>query len=284
MIIFLLACSLGNSHIVRRLIEAPGIDFNLRPIGVLSPASMAVVNGHVKVVEILTKSAIDWNYKDSMGETVVFACIKYRRFDCLKLLMSVESVDWNISNCSGKTPLMILVEKENKNTLYLELLRQVPSIDWNYINKFQSEHLNCDDSVVTLTLNKENQKFFHYLLSLPEIKIDIEHLKKKCVHRKAVLESIKYVKHMMIHDGNNPDINATNVYPYLIFALRKNLTEAVISLLVSYMSLWDIVDLVNYRKSTLASPSLTSSNELKRAIAASADDNDRHDWKKSRKS
>ena len=248
---------------MRLLAKAPGIDFNLHPSGVQPAAIMAMASDRSDIVDILTQTEIDWNYQDGMRQTAVFAGINNRSYPSLELVTGIDSIDWNITNCIGRTPLLIAVELSDIRSL--ELLRQVPSINWNYINKYQSAYEKCDDSAVTLALNQTSEECFQYLLTVPEVKVDIEHLKNRGLFRKAVVRCKEFVSKDMINNDSGPDINATQVYQYLIFALKRNMTSSVVSLLVSDISTWDIVDLINYRQSTLFSPSLNPSSDLKRA-------------------
>ena len=117
-------------------------------------------------------------------------------------------------------------------------------------------------------MSRGKPKCIHYLLSIPEINVDISHLIKRDLHKKAVDECKEYVtKRMETHRLTLAQSKTENIFPYLLFALKKDLGRNFVKLLVSVATSWDIVDLITYKQS--AKPSQTGN---KRAASTIKDD------------
>ena len=56
------ACARGNSAIVSRLVQVPGLDINYQDLHGITAARMAVTNGRTECVRILAETdRVDWN-------------------------------------------------------------------------------------------------------------------------------------------------------------------------------------------------------------------------------
>ena len=142
------ACAAGNSAIVSRLVQVPGLDINyldenddtaahgaswhvhtdcLRILaetgivnwnkrhkwvrGVSTPLSRALYRGFSDIVDIIMEQPnIDYNVKTRNGETLGHAAVWGANVKCVESLIAQERFDcWNIPDGGGDTPIMTAV-------------------------------------------------------------------------------------------------------------------------------------------------------------------------------
>lgn len=86
---------------------------------------------------------VDINSTDHHGNTLVSHAINSKSLATLKVLATRDDVDWNVTDIDGKTPLMQLLTRTNRNSSdleykkqVLEILRELPKgkLNVNYIN------------------------------------------------------------------------------------------------------------------------------------------------------
>ena len=132
-----------------------------------------------------------------------------------------------------------------KGVRCLKLLRNVPSIDWNYFSTSQFE-----GSPLWWSLCTENKcrRVTRFLLSLPEVQVDIRELRDKDRYDKAMDVCKLYVtKKMKKYKVSEEDTRKKSIFDFLLFALQKDLSSNIVALLLSALTTLDVVELVIYK-------------------------------------
>ena len=132
----ILACCHGQTECVRRLAETGKVDWNKRNRWGQTPLYWALNNGHSLIVEIIVKqSNIDYNIKTIDGETLAQVAVMEGNVKSVETLAAQEKCQcWNVPDSDGDTPVFKAL-KTNKMEI-LEILLKSPSVDLN---------LNCMD-------------------------------------------------------------------------------------------------------------------------------------------
>ena len=161
----MVACGAGNSAIVSRLVQVPGLDINYQTeagvtavhracresqtecVRILAetdrvdwnkadewgrtPLSWALIKGLSDVVDIvLQQPNIDYNVKTGFGVTLAHAAVRGGDVKCVETLVAQERCDcWNVPNIHGDTPIMKAI-KENKVNIF-KILTKCERVDLN---------------------------------------------------------------------------------------------------------------------------------------------------------
>lgn len=112
------ACRKGSIDIVELLLAQPDIDKDQNMAGMMSPLSVAVEGGHLKIVQMLVESGANINGGDAMAPLTV--AIMHQQWDIIKYLME-RDVDYTtmVRNIS---PIIAAVQLR-----YLPLVRTILS-------------------------------------------------------------------------------------------------------------------------------------------------------------
>ena len=132
-----IACQRGNSAIVSRLVQVPGLDINHQNVGIgpgdlcggATPLYWALMAKCSDIVNILVKQPkINYNLKTEVGETLAQAAVRAGNVRCVETLIAQESFDsWNVPDWRGDTPIMIAL-KESR-TEFVKILANCPRVD-----------------------------------------------------------------------------------------------------------------------------------------------------------
>ena len=98
------ACEAGNSDIVSRLVQEPGVDLN---------------------------------YEDEFGETAAHQACRRSRVECVRILAETGRVDWNKGNMRDMIPLYWALEAGCSGIV--DIIVKQPNIDWNYRIDFDDD-------------------------------------------------------------------------------------------------------------------------------------------------
>ena len=175
----ILAVQYGHSEIVKRLVKAPGIDLNFQE-----------PNGEESAAMIAASRERYWIMLDDWGEWVENVEIN---LEIVKILSETEGVDWNLEDIAGDTAFTRALFLEDVKCL--KVLRKVPSIDWNYIDTSTASF-----STLVWTLTDAGLPFIkhlkaaRFLLSLPDVLVDIEELRNEELIGEAVKQCKLYVR------------------------------------------------------------------------------------------
>ena len=94
----------------------------------------------------------------------------------------------------------------------IRVIQGIKCVDWNLRNK-------DDESALIWALNGERKEIINLILSVPDLEIDIDHLKSKDVFEKAVEACKEYVS-VMMDDTTDDAFDEQNILSY---ALRNNM-------------------------------------------------------------
>ena len=97
------ACNNGNSAIVSRLVEVPGLDINYQDEKYGDTAAhRASMNGHTECVRILAETGrVDWNKRDKCGYTPLYCALEYGRSDIVDIIVQQPNIDYNVKTDPG---------------------------------------------------------------------------------------------------------------------------------------------------------------------------------------
>ena len=158
------------------MVKAPGIEFNFQePIFKDYAAIIAV--SRARYWSKLDYLSGDWEEDVEINLEIV------------KILSETEGVDWNLEDIDGDTAFAAALRLEDIKCL--KVLRKVPSIDWSYIN--------TSYSTLVWTLIESGPPFYQhvkaarFLLSLPDVQVDIEELRNEELIDEAVEQCKLYV-------------------------------------------------------------------------------------------
>ena len=162
----IVACEAGNSAILTRLLQVPGLDVNLQNKWYgHTAANMACCRGATKIVRILAETGrVDWNQGDKWdrtplfwalscgnsdivdiivkqpnidynattedGETLTHAAVRRGEVKCLEILAAQKKCDcWNIPFSNGDTPIMAALKDGYGDTAVAKILLSCPRVD-----------------------------------------------------------------------------------------------------------------------------------------------------------
>ena len=153
-----------------------------------------------------------------------------------------------------------------KDLSCLKLLRKIPSIDWNYIRNrgicpsHRNRRFRCSPLGWTLAIDLDppsrNSEAAQFLLSLPDVQVDMEEIRrhiteavKECkiyVYEKILQSKISnklYVAVKMINFKMSLEEGKfKSIFFFLKFALEKDMSSKhIVDVLVSVLKTWDIL-------------------------------------------
>ena len=122
-----IACHMGDSAIVARLLDAPGIEVNLATLEGGTPLHQACRNGHAAIVELLLGRAdIEVNCTGSCGGTPLHHACQQGHAAVVQLLLDASGVDGNPADNGGGTPLHHA--SQQGHPAVVQLLLSVPGL------------------------------------------------------------------------------------------------------------------------------------------------------------
>ena len=99
------ACEKGNETIVKRLIQVPGIQFNHQGFNGCTAAYLAALHGNTECIKVLsTVEEVDWNLKDKLlGMTPLTEALNQKHSECAEIILSIPGVDLMFTDSCGDT-------------------------------------------------------------------------------------------------------------------------------------------------------------------------------------
>ncbi|CAI7640376.1 unnamed protein product [Penicillium manginii] len=119
------ACERGHLKIVRRLLDHNDMDVN-KPVWNKSPLYIAIENGHIKIARLLIDqgSGIDVNSATLLGDTVLSVAALNGHLEIVQLLLQDERLNCKAENNFGETALQ-LAAREGHEAIVRSLCRDV---------------------------------------------------------------------------------------------------------------------------------------------------------------
>ena len=161
-------CDSGNVFAARKAIEA-GANINYVDEDGRTPAMNAALAGKVNIIDLLEEyDETNWNYKNNHGENILLVLFPIGdNFDIIQRLSLIEDLNWEIQDNNGMSILVKTME--------------------NSLCEYCSENTTA-------------------LLSVPQIKYDVDYLKQKNVYEATVRECKNYVTNLMRDEGLEGDL------------------------------------------------------------------------------
>ena len=104
------ACHLGNSAIVSRLVQVPGLDINYQDKNGDTAAHWASYTGHTECMRILAETGlVDWNKADNHGRTGLYCALHDGASDIVENIVKQPNIDYNVQTKYGETLAQIAV-------------------------------------------------------------------------------------------------------------------------------------------------------------------------------
>merc|ERR1712062_922951 len=119
--------------------EVAGVDWNIRDNEGWYPITLAVERGYADILQIILtvpEPPLDLSVTDSRGRNIAQIAVEENEGDrqrCLELLSGDRRVDWNIKNSDGDTPVMYCL-KNNKIEM-ARCLINTPGVDLDTVDR-----------------------------------------------------------------------------------------------------------------------------------------------------
>ena len=99
------ACDRGNTAIVSRLVQLPGLDLNYQDVFGYTPAITSSICGHTECVRILAETdRADWNKRENnQGWTPLYAALCLRYPDIVDIIVQQPNIDYTVKDVEGET-------------------------------------------------------------------------------------------------------------------------------------------------------------------------------------
>ena len=98
------ACSLGDSSLVSRLVQVPGLNLNYQEDSGSTAADRASYHGHTGCVKILAATGrVDWTKKDNWDGTPLYWALFRRHADIVKIILQQPNISYNVRTRKGET-------------------------------------------------------------------------------------------------------------------------------------------------------------------------------------
>ena len=127
----MLAVSKGNIMIVRNLILAGASVTDITPTG-QTALQVASESGLPEVCSVLLSNGVDYSVVDNRGNNALHTSVKEGHLDVTRILLTESSIDAEVSNNKGRTPLHVLANFGRPETsveifdLFMECMPEYP--------------------------------------------------------------------------------------------------------------------------------------------------------------
>ena len=127
----MVACEFGNSAIVSRLVQVPGLDINYQNELGENAAHIASKGGQTECVRILAETdRVDWNKRNEYGDTPLYMALEWGHSDTVDIIVQQPNIDYNVRNNDGDTLAQVAVRRGDEKCV--ETLAAQESCDcWN---------------------------------------------------------------------------------------------------------------------------------------------------------
>ena len=91
----MVACEFGNSAIVSRLVQVPGLDINYQDEGGITAALQACMKGRTECVRILADTGrVDWSKGKEGGRTPLYKALLWGYSDIVDIIKEQPNIDF----------------------------------------------------------------------------------------------------------------------------------------------------------------------------------------------
>ena len=156
------ACRAGNSAIVSRLVQVPGLDINYQDRRGWTVAQRASGRCHTQCVRILAETGrVDWNKRNKRGRTPLYLALRRGRSDIVDIIVQQPNIDYNVKNNGGVTLAQLAVKKGNVKSV--ETLAATEKCEcWNIPD-------SDGDTPVLMALKTHQMGILRILLKCPRV-------------------------------------------------------------------------------------------------------------------
>jgi len=167
----MVSCSLGREEVTQKLVSHPGIDLNFQDNDGKTAAFMAVEEGKIGCVRILSmQNNVNWNLFPRCDSPITFYAISQDNQEILKILLNISSINWNLKGIDGDTALAYALI--GRKTEIAKLILTVPNleIDLDHLKRrgvyeaavdvcqqYFDEKLGCASNELVKLLNSRNR-------------------------------------------------------------------------------------------------------------------------------
>ena len=175
----LFACGRGNSAIVSRLVQVPGLKINYQDeTGATAAHWCTRKYGHDKSLKILAKTGkVDWNKKNHLGWTPLYPALVNCHSDMVDIIMQQPNIDYNVQTRDGTTLGYAAVWGDMKDADIIG--RQFMQFRKNKLNtgklaaqeRFTSWNIPCEggDTPLMIALEEDAPTLADILIQCPRV-------------------------------------------------------------------------------------------------------------------
>ena len=167
------ACRAGNSAIVSRLAQVPGLDFNWQEKFGHTAAHLAIYKAHTECVRILAETGrVDWNYRRNReGWNPLFLSLAQsssdRLVDIVDIIVRQPNINYGITTRRGQTLAHAVVMREDVNVKYIEILAAQEKFDyWNVADYY-------GNIPIMIVLKRGDQNTLVILTNIPRVDLNV---------------------------------------------------------------------------------------------------------------
>ncbi|XP_046551064.1 ankyrin repeat domain-containing protein 17-like [Haliotis rubra] len=113
------ACNRGHLDVVKYVLSLNSLDINSRGWERRTPVMVAAESGHTDVVALLVKHGANLRVTDRLGDNILQRACYTGRFDVVKYVLSLNTVDVNSRGNRKRTPVMVAGERGHKDVVEL---------------------------------------------------------------------------------------------------------------------------------------------------------------------
>jgi len=109
--------------IAKILVQKPGINLDIIDQNGISFPFILLNSENLELIEqmVKDKSSIDWNSRDSAGDSFILSALKHDLFNIFKTLSSASNIDFEVTDANGQT-VEDLARNSKKNRKYLDYI------------------------------------------------------------------------------------------------------------------------------------------------------------------
>ena len=167
------ACDRGNSAIVSRLLQVPGLDINYQADG-WTAAIWASRKGRTEIVRILAQTGkVDWNKGDKWDQTPLFWALRKFQSDIgiVDIILQQPNIEYNVKDINGDTLAEAAVS--GGDVKCVETLAAQETFNcWNVPDR-------RGDTPIMSALRRERTDIVKVLLTCPRVDLNVVSINRK---------------------------------------------------------------------------------------------------------
>ena len=182
------ACEYGNSAIVSRLVQVPGLDINYQDEEGVTAALLASMGDYTRCMEcvrILAETGrVDWNKRNNWDQTPLYWALVKGHSYTVDIIMQQPNIDYNVKTRGGQTLGHAAVL--GGDVKCVETLAAQESFDcWNILDKPRF-------LPIRMVLGEDQREIVKILLRCPRVNLDVVSRMRPMRVDQAVSYSIKH--------------------------------------------------------------------------------------------